>query len=494
MRAKTKTVVIVKDQIESVTKGLPKSYPNRLAKLSPKHISVICDYISALGSEINLSDNYKQSIFNTLITLSKCVPSKGFKDFTRSDIVTYLNQFKKEESVDPTHKWIGTYNAHLVNVIKFFRWLYAPDIEPKKRPNPKVVQNLHKLTRREISGYEPSDMWDAEDHLLFLKYCPNSRDKCYHAMEVDMAARPHELLGLRIKDVKWEDGEGGSRYATVVVNGKTSQRSLPLIDSIPYVTQWISLHPQGSNRDAILLPSVRTGKEIQVHAMYRTYKNYKKHFMSLLSSKDVPEEDKKRIRDLLNKKWNPYVLRHSAITEKSKILSSDSKLRQYAGWTARSNMHHKYVHFGGGEATNDLLRLRGVIKDEKQSNNILQPKICPNCKESNKPDSQFCFKCNFVMSFEAYQKNIEEKEKKDQELQALRNEIRETKALQQRKDQNIQVLVEAVKKLDSQMKFYRNQWIEYENEFGLTSKSRRRIAELKKQLDDLPDDGEDFEE
>jgi septal ring factor EnvC (AmiA/AmiB activator) len=98
------------------------------------------------------------------------------------------------------------------------------------------------------------------------------------------------------------------------------------------------------------------------------------------------------------------------------------------------------------------------------------------------------------MSFEAYQKNIEEKEKKDQELQALRNEIRETKALQQRKDQNIQVLVEAVKKLDSQMKFYRNQWIEYENEFGLTSKSRRRIAELKKQLDDLPDDGEDFEE
>ena len=60
MRAKTKTVVIVKDQIESVTKGLPKSYPNRLAKLSPKHISVICDYISALGSEIKLSDNYKQ--------------------------------------------------------------------------------------------------------------------------------------------------------------------------------------------------------------------------------------------------------------------------------------------------------------------------------------------------------------------------------------------------------------------------------------------------
>jgi integrase len=336
-----------------------------------------------------------------------------------------LDQFRKEESIDPTHKWIGTYNTNLVNITKFFRWLYSPDLEPTKRPKPKVVQNLAKFKRGEISGYKPSDMWVAEDNLLFLKYCPCPRDRCYHAMEADIGARPHELLKLRIKDVEFiqEEGSGGSgRYARIVLNGKTGERVVPLIDSIPYVTQWISNHPQGSNREAILLTNMRTGKAIQVDAMLKAYNDHKSYFTSLLSSEDVPEEDKKKIRELLKKRWNPYVHRHSAITEKSGIISSDQKLRQFAGWTPRSNMHYKYVHFSRGESMKDLLRAKGILKDEKQSVNILQPKTCPHCRELNKPDSHFCFKCSFVMSFEAYQKSVEEREKKDQEIQGLRKQ------------------------------------------------------------------------
>jgi integrase/recombinase XerD len=226
--------------------------------------------------------------------------------------------------------------------------------------------------------------------------------------------RPHELLKLRIKDVEFIDGEGGDggRYTKIVVNGKMGERALPLIDSIPYVTQWISNHPQGSNRETILLPNIQTGKSIQVDTMLKVYNNYKLYFTSLLSSEDVPEEDKKKIRNLLKKRWNPYVHRHSAITEKSGMLSSDAKLRQYAGWTARSNMHHKYVHFSGGESMNDLLKAKGILKDDKHSVNILQPKTCPHCKEPNHPDAQFCFKCNIVMSFEAYHNGMEDREKK----------------------------------------------------------------------------------
>src|SRR5215472_17097439 len=114
-------------------------------------------------------------------------------------------------------------------------------------------------------------MWNAEDHELFLKYCPNSRDKCYHAIEFDVAARPHELLGLKIKDIEFINDEN-AKYARIVVNGKTGQRTLALIDSIPYVTQWISLHPQGSNREAILLPNERTGNKIKPNTIFQIYK------------------------------------------------------------------------------------------------------------------------------------------------------------------------------------------------------------------------------
>lgn len=78
-------------------------------------------------------------------------------------------------------------------------------------------------------------------------------------MTDDTGARPHELLKLKIKDVDFKE-EDGSRYAKIVVNGKTGERSLALIDSIPYLTQWISIHPQGTNREAILLPNQRTGQ------------------------------------------------------------------------------------------------------------------------------------------------------------------------------------------------------------------------------------------
>ena len=157
------------------------SYYERLDRVFKKQKYVICDYMIALATEMKMSDNYRQSILNTVITLAKSLPKKAFKDFTRADVVAYMNHFKKGESEDPKHRWISTYNANLVNVIKFFRWLYSPDIGPKERPRPAVVQNLPRFKRKEISSYDPLDMWDAEDNRIFLRYCPNARDSCYHA-------------------------------------------------------------------------------------------------------------------------------------------------------------------------------------------------------------------------------------------------------------------------------------------------------------------------
>jgi len=69
-----------------------------------------------------------------------------------------MNRFRKEDSEDPTHKWIGTYNSNLIHVVKFFKWLHYPNIEPTKRLKPEVVQNFTKLRRLEKSDYEPPKM------------------------------------------------------------------------------------------------------------------------------------------------------------------------------------------------------------------------------------------------------------------------------------------------------------------------------------------------
>jgi hypothetical protein len=85
----------------------------------------------------------------------------------------------------PLHKWIGTYNVYRIQLMRFFKWLYSPDIEQKQRPKPSIIENIPQLKRKEKSIYKPTDLWTPEDDSLFLKYCPNARDRCYHAMSRD---------------------------------------------------------------------------------------------------------------------------------------------------------------------------------------------------------------------------------------------------------------------------------------------------------------------
>ena len=60
------------------------------------------------------------------------------------------------------HRWIGTYNIYRIHLVKFFKWLHYPDLEPKKRPKPEVIQNILQLKRKEQSIYKPTDLWTAQ--------------------------------------------------------------------------------------------------------------------------------------------------------------------------------------------------------------------------------------------------------------------------------------------------------------------------------------------
>jgi integrase len=426
---------IVNIKIEDATEGLPYTCFNYLSnRVLPgsrgkENVLTICDYIiSSLRSEINPSDHYRKSIILLLCKASAFFKnSKPFKGITREDLLSFLDSHRKIESADPLHKWIGTYNTYRVHLMRFFKWLYFPDIEPSKRPKPPVIENITQLKRKEKSIYKPTDLWTAQDDSLFLKYCPNPRDRCYHAMSRNSAARPHELLKLRIKDVVFKlTPDSKKQYAEILVNGKTGTRTIPLIDSIPYIKDWITNHhPQAGNPNSILLCGFgkslnRAISEIRLHGIYQSYK--KEFFTRLLENPNVPPEDKQKISELLKKPWNPYVRRHSSLTEKSTILKEHT-LRQFAGWSPASNMHLKYLHYFGNESNDSILEAYGIITKEKQLSDTLRPKQCPNCNEPNKHDSKFCAKCKMIMSYEGYQEALELQIKKENELEVMKEQF-----------------------------------------------------------------------
>ena len=147
---------------------------------------------------------------------------------------------------------------------------------------------------------------------------------------------------------------GDRQYTEILVNGKTGQRHIPLINSIPYLKDWLDDHPQRGNPNAPLICGYgrSLGRFIHPIAMTQIYHAYqRRYFLGLTydSNVNVPPEDKKKIIELLNKPWNPYIRRHSALTDKSKILK-EHVLRQHAGWSGNSQMHLKCLHYFGNES------------------------------------------------------------------------------------------------------------------------------------------------
>jgi integrase/ribosomal protein L40E len=399
-------------------------------RLSKENALTICEYIIAMKREINPTLSYKRYTLQFLSELSKAVGiAKTFTDMTREDILFYLDKCRKPEDKDPLHKWIGSYNTKFVIISRFFKWLHYPDIHEPKRRNelsvlerkPDCIIGIKQLKRKEISCYKPSDLWSQEDDLVFLKWVTNKRDRCYHTMARDLSARPHEILSLKIKDIMFKTA-GNKQYAEVLVNGKTGTRHIPLIQSIPYIKDWLSNHPSRNNSNSPLFVALgknSMGKQVSARGLYGIYKYYKEEFFpKLLKDNTISNEDKEKITILLGKPFNPYIRRHSALTEKSIKLKSNT-LNQHAGWSMNSNMAQKYIHYFGNESSESLLEAYGIATKDKISIDRLNPKICPNCNEGNTQDAKFCSKCKMIMSFEGYQEALESQKEKEDKLTVM---------------------------------------------------------------------------
>lgn len=410
---------ILDRQIDEITAGLMPSYVKALRTLSEENIKTIVASIFSARTETNCSDHYRRDMIEALTRFAKYNPMI-FMDITRDDIISFLESFRKTETQDPLHRWVGTYNIYRIHLLRFFKWLYYPSMEPAGRVKPPILENIPMLKRKEISCYKPSDMWTPQDDLLFLKYCPSKRDKCYHAMSRDLSCRPSEILRLKIKDAVFRT-IGSSQYVQVVVNGKTGTRSIPLINSIPYFKDYIDHeHPQPSNYNSPLISGIgkSLGRHLTPIGIAMTYLKYKtKVFPKILESPNVLPEDKQKITELLKKPWNPYVRRHSALTEKARMLK-EPILKMHAGWSPRSQMHLKYEHWFGNESNESLLEAYGLIDHGIQINQ-LSPKQCPNCTEPNKVDSKFCAKCRMCLSYDAYAETLEDQKKKESEVEML---------------------------------------------------------------------------
>ena len=86
-------------------------------------------------------------------------------------------------------------------------------------------------------------------------------------------------------------------------------------------------------------------------------------------------------------------------------------------------MPQKYLHYFGNEASESLLESYRIVTKDHKLSDVLKSKQCPNCNEPNKPDSKLCAHCRMVLTYDAYNETIEEKQINDKEVENLKSQM-----------------------------------------------------------------------
>lgn len=85
-------------------------------RLSEYNALTVCNYIIAFKHEVNPRPSYIQYTIQFLSELSKIVGiEKRFEDYTKDDVLLYLDSCRKSESEDPMHKEFG-YNILSISI------------------------------------------------------------------------------------------------------------------------------------------------------------------------------------------------------------------------------------------------------------------------------------------------------------------------------------------------------------------------------------------
>jgi integrase len=457
----------------SIGGDVAPSFQRLLLELpTDKDREMVADFIIESYHEKNISVKTKYAYITSLVYLSRYLNhKKSFEDMTSEDIVQgYLNNsLKRPLEADPDQRWVSTFNLRASVFLKFFKWLTQRDLPSSERQLSKVpmLKGLRFVNKKGPKTHvKPTDLWTLEEDAIFLRYVEDPRIACYHAMSRDTSARPGELLAVKIGDIKMKragNNNNNKMFAEVEIGryGKTKKsRIVPLINSLPYVKAWIAQHPlQSGNPNAYLFVSYNNRSKysntpLKPASLSGIYADLRKKYFPKLLEEDRPDvrpEDKIKIRELLKKPWNPYIRRHTALTEKARLVN-EYTFRQHGGWSKDSKMIGVYTHELGGESSEDILLACGIdvkSKDELQKQVLLKSKDCPHCSEPNKPDAKFCLACKMVLTLDEYNETLEEERKKGE---AAAEQARE---LQRKQDKLEQMQEELVQIYDAVLNYFR---------------------------------------
>ena len=372
--------------IPTVSNNLPEWAQRDMIKLSGPRRETLMRFIRELerkGASRWTIKNYVMAIR----TLG--FDGKSYEELSTGDLEAWMDQIG-------ANGWAPeTVNTNRKCVKSFLRWLDG--CKSARDPTPERLKCIRQQwTRKKL----PKVILSQAEIRRLLDASGTQRDRALIFVAYESGARAGEILSLKIGSAEFDC------YGAVLrVHGKTGERCIRLVESVPDLRLWISMHPRRGDADAMLWPTLRQRKgPLGADG-----------FQILLRrlSKEAG----------INKHIHPHLLRHSRATHLANVLT-EAQMREFFGWTKASDMPSVYVHLSGRDVDATLLKHYGIMV-EAAKEDLLEPKACPWCQVVNPPSAKFCQQCNAPLDPANASKAMEKQRKRMELVERFVEKLRE---------------------------------------------------------------------
>ncbi|MFH1934314.1 MAG: tyrosine-type recombinase/integrase [Pseudomonadota bacterium] len=352
------------------------TFEKKMKALSEEDKELLTKFMNDCYAE-GLSKRRVQKYQGIILNLKKWL-GMNLQDATKEDIKRLVGKIEQSDYME----W--TKHDYKVSIKRYWKWLRQTE-----DTYPDEVRWI-KTTMKKSNCKLPEDLLTQEDVRKLIESAVHLRDKALISFLYESGCRIGEVLSMRIKDVTFEEPA-----CAVRVTGKKGMRRVLVVDSTPYLSNWISHSETRNDPDSHVWISIGCKNRNKVLS-YNTVRQLVKEIAAKAGIK---------------KRVNPHTFRHSRATHLANKLT-EAQMCEYLGWVQGSGMPRVYVHLSGRDVDNAILELHGLKKPEDDINNReLKFRECNICGKTNEFEAKICRRCARSLDIQSALE-LESKEKK----------------------------------------------------------------------------------
>ena len=340
--------------------------------ISEDNKKIILQFYDNCSTESLSLSKTERYIFD-ILSYAKTI-NKPFLEASKEDIKAIVAQIERKD-------WSPhTKHGFKVSIRKFYKSIEGPE---EKGVYPERIRWLHSnVKNNQLKASE--DLITESEVKRMISASLNCRDKALISVLYESGCRISELGHVKFKDIVFD-----SYGAVLNVTGKTGPRRVRIVQSAPYLQDYMNKHENNQNSESFIWTTIGGKKDLLSYA----------RLAELIKRAAKRAGIKKRI--------HPHLFRHSRATYLANKLT-EAQMKQYLGWTQSSKMAAIYVHMSGRDTDEAILSMNGLKTQEKEEViEELKPRICARCNLSYGSTAKFCDKCGLILDEDEARKVIQ---------------------------------------------------------------------------------------